>query len=351
MSFTVHDRLNMSTNEIRAYALTRDDGKRIQQHALEILKSHLPVCIPIYRRLQFGRFLDATALLTNIPPGSNPGENEPWLFAFADRSCRPETEVWMFGSWEVSTDEAHDPAIDTLIRNLFVAMKDLGVPTSIHQDVLDHEAKKAEEKLELGTDRMGFSRNDYVGHLADPNIVLWGGTHERTVPILQRLGLLSLKFKTGIVPNYTFIWDVDALPPPRQLPSGLKWGELQPQHFSTVRLRTQIPRQDRTLAVLPNIGIFEDRDGAQPIAWGFVGLDASLTTLHVEPEWRGQGLAKAVTTKLFKEKMGLFWQHGEERWAYGFVVVGNTESEGMCRSLGGKTSWKGYWVRVDLGAV
>ena len=146
---------------------------------------------------------------------------------------------------------------------------------------------------------------------------------------------------------------MDALPPLKDLPKGLQWGQLERSkgHFSLVRSRTQIPRQDSTLAVLPNIGIFTTDAEQRLIAWAFVGLDASLTTLHVEPEYRRQGLAKVVTTKLFREKMGMFWEEGMQRLAHGYVIVGNKESERMCRSLGGKNEWEVSWLRVDLGRV
>ena len=225
-------------------------------------------------------------------------------------------------------------------------MKNLGLPTSIHQDLLDAQAA---EQLQLEKDRGGFSRSDYGGHAADPNIMLWGAVHEKTVPMLDRLGFLTRRFKAGLVPNYNFIWDVDSLAPVKDLPSGLRWGELTKENFSQVRSRTQIPRQDRTLVVLPNLGIFTE--SGQLVSWAFVGLDASLTTLHVETEWRGKGLAKAVTTKLFREKMNMFWEDKMDKLAHGYVIVGNKESEGMCRSLGGKSDCEVYWLRLDLSQV
>ena len=79
---------------------------------------------------------------------------------------------------EDSTAEAQ-AVIDALITELVRSMKDLGVPTSIHQDLLDFQAQNDDDK-----DRVGFSRKDYGGHLADPNIMLWGATHERTVPVI-----------------------------------------------------------------------------------------------------------------------------------------------------------------------
>jgi GNAT superfamily N-acetyltransferase len=337
---------------IHKHHLTGKESKQTIKHGLDVLRPHLPVCLPLYRRLQFGRFFDATVLLTNISDLERryPEQDslpEHWLLAFVDRSCRPETEVWLYASWEDGPTTANlSVETDELLHSLLRAMKDLGAPPSIHGNPTGTSSNGATD-----TDSAGLSRSDYGGHAADPNVMLWGSIHERTVRLLQDLGVLTTRFKAAIVPNHCFIWQVDSMKryDQRALPAGLKWGELQREHFELVRSRTAIPRQDRTLAVLANLGIFHEKD--EPVSWAFVGLDSSLTTLHVEPEYRGQGLAKAITTKLFREKMDLFWEDGHSRQAHGYVIDGNKESEGMCRSLGGSSRWQVYWLRVDLQLV
>ena len=351
--------------KVNSYSLTCSNARPIIKYALQILKPYLPVSLPLYRRLQFGRFFDATTLVTNLELTRDTvnGESsikeessldvqqcpEPWLIAFTDRSCRPETEVWLFASWEPQIESKRpspeeQEAMDALLTSLLQSMKALPLPISIHQ----HNLTTPED---LGHDSAGISRTDYASHASFPSIMLWGAIHEATVRMVVRLDVLARGFKTGLVPNHTFIWDVDALAnwDERALPEGLRWGHLASEDFALVKARTQIPRQDRTLAVLPNVGVF-DKEG-RAVAWAFVGLDGSLTTLHVEEEYRGRGLAKAVTTKLLREKMGGFWEAGLKRWAHGYVVVGNRESEGMCRSLGGWEGSRVYWLRVDLGAV
>jgi hypothetical protein len=166
-----------------------------------------------------------------------------------------------------------------------------------------------------------------------------------------------------MVPNSVFVFDLDSPPPTNgcrqrdELPDGLKWSTLEMQDFALVKSRTQIPRQDRTLAVLPCVAIFDVRNCAKdegrvtPIAWSFVGLDGSLTTLHVEEEWRGRGLAKAVARKIFNEKMGFLWEDGVKGYGLGYVIEGNVASEKTCESLGGLKMWDAFWVRVDLEKV
>ncbi|KAK4550074.1 hypothetical protein LTR36_003041 [Oleoguttula mirabilis] len=357
---------------IRNYSLTSLKSAAVITRALDILRPHLPTSLPLYRRIQFGRFFDATCLLTNInctgtlsqaerePAHNDGGDMPPWVIAFVDRSCRPETEVWISGSWEASppapTGTDAWSAIDDLMLELVRTMKGLPLPNSIHQDIPNARAAPAQANgtAEADRDSVGLSRGDYTSHSSNPSIMLWGAVHENTVPTLQRLKLLAQEYNASLVPNYTFLFDIATLPSPRALPKGLEWGVVHPESFALIRSRTQIPRQDRTMAVLPSLAIFPSSSSSTasaraPVAWCFIGLEASLTTLHVEPKWRGRGLAKLITAKIFREKMGRFFDGGvEKKLGYGFVVVGNMASEGMCRSLGGRSEWECYWLRADL---
>ncbi|KAK6433986.1 hypothetical protein LTR95_009837 [Oleoguttula sp. CCFEE 5521] len=344
----------------------------IVQSVLQHLRNprYFRTALPLYRRLQFGRFLDGSHLLTNRELENDESISaddtaDPWLYAFVDRSCRPETEVWLFGSWEISsmaTDSVHvngtsesrdahnEKAILALLQNLLLAFKALGVPPSIHEAPAD-----APDSTDNAVDSAGLSKADYAAHASNPNVMLWGSIHARTIPYLKTLDVLSGESSTTVVPNHMFIFDVPSMSIPLDLPPSVRWGRLSKEHFALVRSRTQIPRRDRTLAALPNLGLFPTSgtvlEQASPIAWAFVGLDASLTTLHVEPAHRRIGLAQKLTTKLFREEMDLFFADGMEKLAQGYVIVGNEASKGMCESLGGKAEWTVYWVRVDLGKV
>lgn len=144
------------------------------------------------------------------------------------------------------------------------------------------------------------------------------------------------------------------------------YGKVDPSHYPLVKSRTQIPRQDRTLCVLPSVAIYPA--GTQtttltPVAWSFLGLDASLTTLHVEAEYRGLGLAKSSTLKLFSEDMKTYWQHNpipsgteednilDDKYAHADVATDNKASQGVCESLGGIWSFLVFWVRVNVNTV
>ncbi len=134
----------------------------------------------------------------------------------------------------------------------------------------------------------------------------------------------------------------------------------------------------------------KDKTQSPPIAWAFLGVDGSLTSLHVEPAHRGLGLAKAVARRLFRcladdaagmgfravinddgddedDRMrrdegggggaaaaavvGGYDGGGAEGWAHSDVAEDNFESAGVAKALGGREGWRVRWVSVDLAAA
>jgi GNAT superfamily N-acetyltransferase len=145
-----------------------------------------------------------------------------------------------------------------------------------------------------------------------------------------------------------FVFKLQDLPSVKELPKGLRWGEMRERDLPIVQARTSIPRATRTLMSLKSKGVFEKSED-RAVAWTFLGLDGSLTTLHTEPEWRGKGIAKAVATGLIREYAPGLAVDGEgNAWSHADVYVGNAQSESVCKSLGGKVMWEHYWVRIDL---
>lgn len=339
------------------------EARPVIEKTLEHLRrpENFYTALALYRRLQFGRFLEGSRLYTNrslSEPRNHAEEQsgEPWFYAFVDRGCRPETEVWLFGNWEAEFDRSKqnhgitpnsssdkDEAIQSLITFLIRTIKTHNAPPSIHKG---EDVFTAQSQTSSSQHRQNHKPES--SSLPDPNIMLWGAIHETTVPHLQALSLLA----SPTEPNWTFLFPLSSLPEPSPLPADLRWGRLEPRHFPLVRSRTEIPRQDFTLARLPNLGIFPAQPAdAAPVAWAFVGLDGSLTTLHTEASHRRMGLGKLLSARLFREEMGRFWEDGLERLAHGNVMVGNEASAGMCRSLGGRRVAEVYWVRINLKKV
>ena len=84
----------------------------------------------------------------------------------------------------------------------------------------------------------------------------------------------------------------------------------------------------------------------------YIGIDGSLSTLYVEEQYRGRGLATCVAKELvrrlgrgeFKE-MGY---GGETGWIHAEVSEGLAGSEAVMRSIGAKLGWPVWVVYIDL---
>lgn len=157
----------------------------------------------------------------------------------------------------------------------------------------------------------------------------------------------------------------------RRLPPGLRWGRLRERDFALVRSRSSIPRRDATLRECAGVAVFEEGDRQEednkeeraPVAWAFVAKDGSLKALHVEPPFRGKGVAKAVGARVMclplvrrdtgkgEGRKELELDEEEDGLAHADVAVGNVASERVCEALGGEDLWRSWWVRVDLDRV
>ncbi len=160
------------------------------------------------------------------------------------------------------------------------------------------------------------------------------------------------------------------------LPGGYYFSKVRREELHTVISRSNLSSTEETLAGLSSVALryripspksaSEKKMAGELIAWAFLSADASLTSLHVEPEHRGKGLAKAVIWKLLEDlasdpmSVG-FRPLDVERledgvgdgagWAHADVEVGDVESAGAVRGLWGKEGWRVRWVSVDLERV
>jgi hypothetical protein len=193
-----------------------------------------------------------------------------------------------------------------------------------------------------------LSPGTYMRHLLWPGVVVLGACHHLLVSLCRGAGILREEFPGADALLNKFLFRIEDLPLVKELPEGLRWGELRPQDLPTVQARTSIPRATRTLLSLQSKGVFESATG-KAVAWTFLGLDGSLTTLHTEPEWRGKGIARSVAANIIGEcAPGLAVDEQGTAWSHADVYVGNVQSENVCRRLGGRAMWQHYWVRVDL---
>ncbi|KAG9996514.1 chaperone protein dnaJ, partial [Aureobasidium melanogenum] len=268
--------------------------------------------------------------------------NDSWIVAFVDRTCRPETEVWIAASWEHDTpaDDSWLPQADSLVKSMIERISKVkSSPQETAGTVVNPGKPPGLPSTFKGS--ASVDRDHYLHHMQNEQIALFGSIHSATCKVLNRLGLVDpSSAAVSNLPYRKYIFDLRDNVISRSLPPGFVYGKVDPKDYPLVESRTQIPRQDRTLVKLPSVAIYPTDTSSstpQPIAWAFLGLDASLTTLHVEPAYRGLGLAKSLSLKLFSEDMNIYWQHNpttgeknghvDERYGHADVATDNIASQ------------------------
>lgn len=336
---------------------------------LPVLKPLLPYPIALYRRLQISHRSPSSYVLATFAPDTA-ADQIPQCFctAWIDRSRRPETEVYIFLSGQAeetkrcpATGKEHCPSCVEALLHIMQHIAELPLPASVHDDHSQTitQAGIVQDKKHLD-DYKKVTTDDYSRHISDPNLLLVGSLTQLPLDILIEHGIIRTDLPGPKMPYQKFIIRTASLDGvTTALPDGLVWGEVRQRDYEMVKARTAIPRKDKTLALLPSIAIFsESASGdlsASPIAWAFIGMDGALATLHVEPDYRGRGFAKALTAKLFNDKLRLLdLDEGSQEggWlAHSDAALTNKESQGVAKALGGKEGWLCYWVRVDLSKV
>lgn len=329
------------------------------------LKSTLPYSINLVYRTQHPNQSEHAHILTTFPPSATLVP-KCWAAAYIDRSTRPGTELWLFSPGESpnhssipddspsrssKSTQIFCPTCSTAVLSLLDHMSTLPVPP-LHPD--EYPSLELAKQHEAQHPKSGPgvvyspSPGTYMRHLLWPGVITLGACHHAIVQICREAGILRQELPGVNAKLNKFLFKIKDLPSVKALPKGLRWGEMRAQDLPTVQARTSIPRATRTLMSLKSKGVFEETED-RAVAWTFLGLDGSLTTLHTEPEWRGKGIAKAVAARIIGEYApGLAVDDEGNAWSHADVYVGNAQSESVCRSLGGKAMWEHYWVRIDL---
>ncbi|GAB1310443.1 hypothetical protein MFIFM68171_00653 [Madurella fahalii] len=335
---------------------------------LSLLHSHLPYSLPVLRRLQFARnfpggatphthVLHARYSIASSPSSSPSARNsqpqsesqiaqdqdeQAFAAAYVDLSRAPETQCWVYSMLEDGSHVGHGGGGGGDCSNCLEGEK---------ERCREEEAEAAAIDLVLVVLRR-VRAIAIAG--ADSKIVLVGSLHEGV-----RQGLLArgvVMHKTPNVPvecDWEFcdkwLFRAEELPllAHGELPlPGMRWDQVRKEDVGLVLSRTSIARQEATLLMLPSISV-RLADGT-PVAWGFMGLDGSLVTLHVEEPYRQLGLAKAVACKLMRENLE---DYGDDGWGAADVFVLNHKSQALCKSIGGKLGWTISWAMLDLYSV
>ncbi|KAF5857774.1 hypothetical protein ETB97_005266 [Aspergillus alliaceus] len=379
-------------------------------HALvPLLKSQLPHSIPLLRRLQHGlAYPSSTAKILTTFSGAD-APISPWLAAYVDLFAGRETQIVIYSSLEA---HATPPVIDgDFISTLRASQEFLEQARAQLLALLSHV--KTHMLPEYLSSIKGFGSSPIPNKLGldpaskhsglipppPPGAFLIGNLHTGLFSLLKASGeytspdpVPGLRIHRYDYPPYVkylfrgqnFVKDssdsTDSSP--ALLPDGFRFANKQglvgvlPHQYDLIRFRTSIPRSRETLAKLPGVTIYSDREiqlrphlpdnsgaagsddqpppGEMPIAWAFLGIDGGLATLHVEPEYRGQGLALYVAKEAMRRGMaeGGIWRDGgeeDEVWVHTNVLESNLASRRVMEKLGGEIGWTCTWTVVEYG--
>lgn len=317
------------------------------------LKSALPHSINLVYRTQHPNRTQYADVLATFSPEETTVPR-CWAAAYFDRSMRPETEAWIFSAFEMPNHSSNYYCADCekAVLSLLDYFSKSPIPPirPDNQYAMDLAYQHEKEHPTTGPNgQYPHSRGMYMRHLLEPKVLLVGACHAKVVQIFRDKGMMRNELPGGNAQLSKFVFKLSDLPTTRELPEELRWGEMREQDIDTVKSRTAIPRTTSTLLSLRSVGVFE-KESVIPVAWTFLGLDGSLTTLHTEPQYRGMGIAKAVAAKIIREYApGIAVDDEGNAWCHADVYHGNIASESVCDSLGGEALWTDYWVRIDLG--
>jgi hypothetical protein len=138
-----------------------------------------------------------------------PVEDESFVVAYLDLSRGPETEMWMYSSYENPGLRQNVNQAESKILQMIGHIKDL--------------TKKYEE----------------TGKRETPGIVLIGTLEEKVLKFLKARGIVSQMS----IPHFKFIFRKKDLPVQKDLPTGMEWGIVREEDLKLVLSRTQIPRK------------------------------------------------------------------------------------------------------------
>ncbi|KAK0126256.1 hypothetical protein ONS95_007869 [Cadophora gregata] len=134
------------------------------------------------------------------------------------------------------------------------------------------ETKCQEQVLEI-LRRVKDIEGPYVqvnGARATPGIVLTGSLNEKVLNLLEE----QQRVKQATGPHFKFIFEAGNLPPDVALHSeDLVYSEIRRSDVPLVLSRTEIPRKERPMVLLPSLAVFFNN---APIAWGFLGDEGHL---------------------------------------------------------------------------
>lgn len=363
------------------FVVHNDNALQTLVPALERL---LPSSAPLLRRIQYdiAHPRDTAYYLASANLAESPDDGGPWMAAYVDLFAARETQVWVYSSLEAEVYDSSDghnsddkPDISTfsaidLDRQAVARRQIWYLLRYINRELMPAFSAYYNKTAKAAATAPSLSK---VLPPHKPPAFLLGTLHTGLMQGLSSNDSYSdAEFRPGlkvhrydVTPYIKYIFEPNVFQTPtgeeHALPQGYRYGEqgLLPQHVELVQSRTHIPREPHTLLSMPSVVVYhDDHDSGEtkeqepsPVAWGFLGLDGSLATLHVEPEHRGKGLAVLLSREVMRRGMasGKYGAPGPLAYAHADVALGNKASRRVMEKVGGKEwRWSVTWAVVEV---
>ncbi|KAK0391020.1 hypothetical protein NLU13_0522 [Sarocladium strictum] len=380
--------LGFRNGELRPRSAPGEPAPCSSADLITFLTRLVPYSLPLLRKLQLSSITEESIIVSvNLPlerlsfdgehivEHAKRGAEDPmsiqpdqvWTLALLHRQGHPSTEIWFFSSLELSHGLApHEKES----QPADVKPEMLRLPfTDATQQQATSQLAVILSNMPITSRQRGVDLFQQCKTFGSPGS-LAGNVHSTVAALLAAAGLIV--YGSPPYGHYVYPAKVDDkgfLPDGSSegLPDGLIWSTIQPSDHADVMAVNKIVRSAATIAHLPSAAIRraqprEDGSPGKTVAFGFASGDGSLRTLHVDPDFRRQGLAKTVVARLLNSgvfappKEGPFaaerkvYEELEEPhpFAYASIERSNVASIKTFEGIGARWKWDVYWLWLDL---
>ncbi|CRG88361.1 hypothetical protein PISL3812_05391 [Talaromyces islandicus] len=304
---------------------------------LQLLRPHFPTTAAIFHRIKSPQNTPdrQTLLLASVPPSPSIADLDgPVTISFVDRSRHDESQVAVFNSLCLQAKRPEELTVDA------------------HQLLIAHLHQLLQSIKDVG-DGYATAEVKPLNYPFSPTL-RFTAVHELLATVLVE--------DVGVSLVYRYEWDqlifstsdVKDMVASRRLPDGYELGTVPPDQIDLVTGTSKVKRQASTLLENPNAAVMfsDENHSRRVVAWAYLSIDKSLTTLYVLPEHRGKGLAKIVAGSLMRDLYdGVVGpERAQSDWCIAQVASDNAESQAVCKSLGARLHGKTVSLGIDLNS-
>lgn len=328
------------------------------------LRPCLPYSLPLLRRCQFhidqrsissadadAELWFADAVVNESGENSTARDETRWIAAHIDLRNAGQTQVWLFASWEKEFSPIQDA------YNAVKASPDFPIFEALFEALRTRLRQHHVPKLGQTPPQQWQRLKDAGKRVSEPysrSKVLFGTAAQTLWPHLEAKDGQAVTRTDMSYYKYIICSRRPSLLALSEPPTGFHFEPMRKDHLQTMIDRTDIPRSIETIQQLPSVALYNESE--VPVAWCLLSKDASIGSLHTEPEYRQKGLAELTARRIMAEQVRLFDDKSTVEseselviWSHADVSDSNIPSQRVMEKIGGKRMWRCGWIEVDVG--